>query len=160
MRLWLQMYKIFVNCHRCIKNHLIFNMKKLIFSFAFLIFLSCGSDSVVNNCFPGITLNETVNLSNPEFINIQVPGGSTITTLQGRRVIIIRRTTSEYKAFDLQCPEGGCSSEMTFDGLKLKCSCDNKEYNSLNGSPIDGNGCFALEYIVRKTSTTTLQISR
>ncbi|TYP97896.1 hypothetical protein C7447_10362 [Tenacibaculum adriaticum] len=122
--------------------------------------MNCGSETVVNNCFLGISINETINLSNPEFIDLQVPGSHATTVLQGRNIIIIRRTSSEYKVFDLQCPEGECSSPMTFDGLKLICSCDQKEYNSLNGSPIDGEGCFALEYNVLHTSSSTLQITR
>lgn len=125
----------------------------------FLMF-SCGNETVQNNCFRGVTLNETVNLNTPEFIDLQVPGSNTITRLGGRNIIIIRPTSSQYKVFDLQCPEMDCNTPMIFDGLKLKCSCNQKEYNSLNGSPINGKGCFALEYNVLQTSSSTLQITR
>lgn len=135
-------------------------MKKFIV-ILFSIFLFNCTDSLNNNsCFLGVVVNETVNLSNPQFINIQVPGGHTIANIGGRNLIIIRRSNSDFKAFDLQCPDGGCNTPMTFDGLKLICSCTNKEYNSLNGSPVNGEGCFALEYNVRLIGSGALQISR
>ncbi len=135
-------------------------MKKIILLLFFCALLSCSNNDDISNCFRGVTLNETINLSNPQFINIQVPGGHTTANIGGRNIIIIRRTNTSFKAYDLQCPEGGCNSPMTFDGLKLVCSCDDKEYNSLNGSPIDGEGCFALEYNVLQINSNALQISR
>ncbi|CAL2056992.1 hypothetical protein [Tenacibaculum sp. 190524A05c] len=135
-------------------------MKKILILFIGLLMFNCSDSTNINNCFFGITLNETINLSNPQFIDIQVPGGSTIVNLGGRRVLIIRRTSTAFKAYDMECPERDCNSFMTFDGLKMICPCTQKEYNSLNGSPIDGNGCFALEYNVQQISSTALQISR
>jgi len=134
-------------------------MKKLIVAFSFLLLFNCGDNTIVNDCFPNVSVSSTINLNLPEFNSLQVPLGSAITTISNRNVILIN-STSSYKAFDLQCPEGDCSSSMSFDGLKLICSCSDKEYNSLNGSPIDGEGCFALEYNVLETSGSTLQITR
>ncbi|WP_299673861.1 Rieske 2Fe-2S domain-containing protein [uncultured Tenacibaculum sp.] len=135
-------------------------MKKIIIILFAVLLYNCTDTDDNNNCFLGVVLNETINLSNPQFINIQVPGGHTIANIGGRNLIIIRNNTSSFKVFDLQCPERNCTSPMTFDGLKLICSCSGKEYNSLNGSPIDGEGCFALEYNVIQVSNTALQISR
>lgn len=134
-------------------------MKKIYQIIICLFLVSCGNDTPENNCFQNIRLSEIINLSNPEFINLEVPGGYATTNLAGRNIIIIRRSNTQFKAYDLQCPENDCSNAMTFDGLKLKCPCSQKEYNSLNGSPIDGNGCFALEYTVQQ-SGNTLIISR
>ncbi|CAM1343824.1 Rieske (2Fe-2S) protein [Tenacibaculum amylolyticum] len=134
-------------------------MKKFFLILVGVVFMGCSNNPVVSNCFLGISMNETINLSNPQFIDIQVPGGHTIARIGGRDVIIIRRTSSSFKVYDLQCPEKDCSNRMTFDGLKLICPCSQKEYNSLNGSPIDGNGCFALEYTVTQISSSALQIT-
>lgn len=142
-------------------------MKKIVFIITCLILLSCSDNVVQNNCFLGVTLNEPINLNNPEFNNLLVPGGSAVTSILNRQILIIRQGNTGYKAFDLACPDGGCNSSMTFDGLVLTCPCDNKRYSSLNGAPIDENGalindgsCFALEYNVVETSSTTLQITR
>ena len=133
-------------------------MKNIVLIFSFLLFINCTDTSITNECFESLSITGTINLSNPEFINLLVPSGFAITTLSGRNILLINNT-STYKAYDLECPENDCSSDMTFDGLKLICPCSEKEYNSLNGSPIDGDGCFALEYNVTQTSTSTLQIS-
>lgn len=135
-------------------------MKKIIVLLLTVLLYNCTDNNIQNNCFVNVSLNQTINLSNPEFINIQVPGGHTITNISGRRVVIIRRTSSAYKAFDLECPEKDCTTPMSFDGLKLICACSKKEYNSLNGSPINGEGCLALEYNVLLINSSTLQISR
>ncbi len=133
-------------------------MKKLLFLGVILLFFSCEDERITNNCFQGVRLNEVIYLNNPEFINLSVPSGSVVTNLQGRMVLIIRQRDT-YKAFDLQCPEKDCTTPMSYNGLKLICSCDKKEYNSLNGSPIDGKGCFALEYNTQ-INGNTLIISR
>ena len=66
--------------------------------------MNCGSETILNNCFTGIEVNEVINLSNPEFIDLQVPAGYTKTTVSGRSILVIRRD-SMYQAFDLQWPE-------------------------------------------------------
>ena len=136
-------------------------MKIFSLSLLFLLFISCGSDTVVNNCFQNFTFSDVIDLDNAEFVDLQVPGSDVIFSRAGRNILIIRRTTTNYKAFDLECPERNCSTPMTFDdGLKMECSCHNKEYNSLNGSPIDGEGCLAMEYIVTNIGNNALQITR
>lgn len=134
-------------------------MKKLFIFFSFSLFFNCGSDTIVNDCFPNVSVNRSVNLNLPEFNALQVPLGFAITSLGSRDILLINGTSS-YKAYDLECPERNCATSMDYDGLKLTCSCTGKEYNSLNGSPIDGEGCFALEYTVLETSSTSLQITR
>ena len=136
-------------------------MKNLALLFSFILLINCSDDPIENECFSNISISGTINLTNPEFIDLQVPGGHAITTLQTRNVLIINSSTSGFKAFDLECPEGDCNTPMTFEGFgsPIVC-CNGKEYNHLNGSPINGDGCFALEYNVNQTSSSTLQISR
>ncbi|MBA6155721.1 phosphoribosylaminoimidazole carboxylase [Tenacibaculum sp. S7007] len=143
-------------------------MKKVFLLIIILISFSCSDNTLVNNCFSNLSFDELVDLSNPEFNAILTPGNHVITNEGGRNILIIHRgTTPKYKAFDLQCPERNCNSPMTFDGLFLKCSCDDVRYNSLSGCPVNNEGqckndntCFALEYTVREISQTSLQITR
>ncbi len=103
-------------------------MKKILFLGVILLLFSCEDERVTNNCFQGIKLNEIVYLNNPEFINLGVPSGSVITTLQGRTVLILRQRDN-YKVFDLQCPEKDCGNPMSFNGLNAL------EYNTqINGN--------------------------
>ena len=134
-------------------------MKKILLIFSLVFLTNCAKEEITNECFNNINITGTIQLSNPEFIDLLVPSGYTTTRIAGRDILIINTTSSGYKAFDLQCPEGDCSSSMTFDGTFIKCSCDDKQYNYLQGGrPTDGEGCFALEYNVLE-GNGTLQIS-
>jgi len=135
-------------------------MKKVFLLLSILLLTNCNDIGFDNDCFRNVRISGTINLSLPAFINLQVPGGYTTTRIQTRNILIINTLTSGYKAFDLECPEKDCSSDMEYDGLFLTCPCSDKEYNSLNGSPQDGEGCFALEYNVLQSSNNTLQISK
>jgi len=159
MRFRLQMYKIFVNCHRLKQTLNRFNMRKAFFLLATVLFFGCTSNGIDNNCFPFISMNETVNLDLPQFIDLQVTGGYKITNLGNRDVVLIRRT-SNFQCFDLQCPEQNCNIRMNFDGLKLICTCNQHEYNSLNGSPLtEGLSCFAKEYRAENLNGSILKIT-
>ncbi len=139
----------------------------MVFLFMGLLLFNCSDNNSLNACFSEVIFNETINLSNPQFINIQVPGGYTVAKIARRNILLLRRDASTFKAFDLQCPEKDCLSPMDFDGLKLVCLCNSNEYSSLNGCPIDENGecirgdsCFALEYTVSQIRNSTIQIRR
>lgn len=132
-------------------------MKKTFLILCLILLTGCGKETIINDCFLGLKLNATIYLNNAEYNDLQVyPSYVIKNNLQGRNVLIIRQKENVYKAFDLQCPEKDCTTSMTFDGLKIICPCTKKEYNSLNGSPIDGQGCFALEYNVTQNGATLL----
>jgi hypothetical protein len=84
-------------------------MKKFLFLVSTILILGCTSNSVVNDCFPFITVNESVNLDLPQFIDLQVPGGWAYTGggLQG---LIIYNSGLQFKAFDRSCPGQNISS--------------------------------------------------
>ena len=146
-------------------------MKKIIYLFSFLITLSCSDNSFINDCFPGVIMNTSIDSSLPEFNtrnenllipenNLLVQGGKSENIIAGRNILILRVGSSGYRAFDLQCPEGSCNSPMSFDGVIIKCPCDGKEYNYLQGgAPKDGKGCAALQYIVTNIGGSILRIS-
>jgi nitrite reductase/ring-hydroxylating ferredoxin subunit len=136
-------------------------MKKIFYLFSLVITLSCSDNTTINDCFRGVNVNAIVDLTLPEFQGLLVPSGESQNTIQGRNIYIFRTGNSGYIAFDRQCPEATCNSLMTFDGIHIICSCDNKKYNYLSGgNPIDGEGCNALLYFVTKISSSQLRISR
>ncbi|CAM1352109.1 Rieske (2Fe-2S) protein [Tenacibaculum insulae] len=136
-------------------------MRKILYLFSFIILLSCSDNTPVNDCFRGIDMNTIIDLSLPEYQGLLIPSGTSENSIQGRNIFIFRTGNSGYKAFDQQCPEATCNSLMTFDGVHIKCPCDDKKYNYLaNGAPIDNEGCAALMYFVSKISSSQLRISR
>lgn len=135
-------------------------MKKLIVFLVFLIFCACTNAPFQNQCLPNILVDEIINLNLPEFIDLNVTNGSATTTLGNRRIVIINRG-STFKAFDLECPEQHCASPMSYDGLKLICTCNQEEYNPLSGgAPLtEGIECFAKEYFTQTINSNTIRIS-
>ena len=133
MRFRLQMYKIFVNCHRLKHIYKRFNMRKAFFLIATVFLLGCTSNNINNSCFPFISVNETVNLDLPQFIDLQVPGGWAYTT-GGQQGLIIYKATNPL--------------------------CDDSEFNILNGAPLtQGISCFANEYLVENLNGSILRIT-
>ncbi|MGB1042165.1 MAG: hypothetical protein ACPGU6_02130 [Tenacibaculum sp.] len=136
-------------------------MKKILSLFILTICLSCSDNTPVNNCFNNIEMNAIIDLSLPEFQGLLVPNGESKNTIQGRNVYIFRVGNTGFRAFDRQCPETICNSLMDYDGIHIKCLCDDKKYNHLaNGAPIDGEGCNALMYFVTQLNSSQLRISR
>ena len=85
------------------------------------------------------TVNETINLDLPQFIDLQVPGGWAYTSggLQG---LIIYNNGTQFKAFDRSCPGqtiSSCSQMIVDPNLRIVCPCDDSEYNILNGNKSD-----------------------
>lgn len=136
-------------------------MKKIIFVFSCILLLNCSSNTIVSECFKGIQVDEIINFQLPEYQNLLVDGGRVSSFIDGRNIQIIRNSSSNYLAFDLECPEQDCNSPMTFDSISITCPCSNKKYNYLQGgAPVDGNGCAALIYLVEPISSTSIRITR
>tara|TARA_B110000003_G_scaffold269426_1_gene300417 strand:- start:402 stop:824 length:423 start_codon:yes stop_codon:yes gene_type:complete len=138
-------------------------MKKTFFLVATVLLLSCTNKGILNNCFPFVTVNESINLDLPQFIDLQVPGGWAYTSggLQG--LIIYNLNGNEFKAFDRLCPGENistCSQMIVDDNLRLLCQCDGTEFNILNGAPLtEGVNCFANEYLVENLNGSLLRIT-
>ena len=138
-------------------------MKKFLFLVSTILILGCTSNGVENDCFPFITVNESVNLDLPQFIDLQVPGGWAYTSggLQG--LIIYNINGVQFKAFDRLCPRqtiSSCSQMIVDSNLRILCQCDDSEFNILNGAPLtEGTNCFANEYLVENLNGSLLRIT-
>lgn len=134
-------------------------MRNLIFFFGFLMILSCESDG--NNRFCDIINNQTINLSNPEFINLQVPGGWSYAN-GGSQGLIIYNFGSSFKAFSRECPNNDACTErlVVENNIKMVCPCNNSEYSILDGSPqTSGDTQSVCEFRVVEVSNTVLNIT-
>ncbi|WP_291969151.1 hypothetical protein [Lutibacter sp.] len=137
-------------------------MRKLFLLLPFIIFFSCEKN-VTNDILPNVSVNVTINIDLPQYIDLQTPTGWTEIT-GGIKGILIQNTgigNPPYKAYDRACPNNDCATPMVFDGsLKMKCPCDNSEYSIIDGSPqTSGNIHFAREYRVNVLNSSTLNIT-
>ncbi|MFY0602834.1 MAG: hypothetical protein JXQ93_02720 [Flavobacteriaceae bacterium] len=137
-------------------------MKKRYLLLLMITCLNCSDSGVVNNCFPNNFVDETISLDLPQFINLRVPGGWGYAN-GGLAGLVIFNQGNNFKAFDRRCPEqdqSSCASMIVENDIILKCTCDDNEYNYLNGSPLtSGATCFAREYRVQVISSTVIRIT-
>ncbi|AOW21575.1 hypothetical protein LPB138_13200 [Urechidicola croceus] len=123
-----------------------------------LTFISCESDG--NNQFCDIINNQTINLANPEFINLQVPAGWNYAN-GGPKGLILYNFGSSFKAFSRECPQLSCSNKMTVENdIKMVCPCDGAQFSILDGSPqTSGITNSVCEFRVIQVSGTVLNVT-
>ena len=131
-----------------------------------LIFLtfSCNTeDDEENNLLPEVPVDETIFLNNPEFINLQVVGGWAYSQGGISGIIIYHYSANSYVAFERSAPHLSpqvCSKMTVKNGIIMFCSCDDSEFNILNGAPLtDGVKYQARRYRVAIVGSNTLRIT-
>ena len=138
-------------------------MKKALLLLATILFFGCSQSRVNNDCFPFISVNETINLDLPQFIDLQVPGGWAYAPGGFQGLIIYNINGVQFRAYDRRCPGqniSSCSQMIVDSNLRILCQCDDSEYNILNGQPLtDGVDCFAQEYLVENLNGSILRIT-
>ena len=137
-------------------------IKKTVFLLLTILFLSCTESGNNNSCFPFVSVNETINLELPQYIDLNIPGGWAYAPggLQG--LIVYNLNGVQFKAYDRLCPGeniSSCSQMIVDTNLRMLCQCDNSEYNILNGAPLSGGDCFANEYLVDNLNGSVLRIT-
>ena len=133
--------------------------KKIFLGLLLLVFFGCESTDDNRRC--DIINNQTINLANPQFIDLQVPGGWAYAngSVKG---LVIYNFGNNFKAFSRECPaDKTCTEAMTMlNDIKLVCSCDDSEYSILDGSPqTPGFNMSVCEFQVYKTSGSILNIT-
>jgi nitrite reductase/ring-hydroxylating ferredoxin subunit len=132
------------------------------FLLIFFWFAACESDDQ-NNLLPYVMVNETINLSNPEFINLQVPGGWAYANGGIKGIILYNINGNSFKAYERSCPHlapSACTRMTVEQSFKMKCPCDQSEFNILNGAPLTTNINYVTrEYKATLINTNTLKIT-
>lgn len=116
---------------------------KRIFSELFIVLfcLSCEKDTNQTNTnpyLPNYSFDITLNMSFPQYANLQYPSNAVYVNAAGvgvRGVIVFNAGSGNYVAFDAACPNqplADCST-MTINGINAKCPCDNAEYSLFTG---------------------------
>lgn len=108
-------------------------MRKILILLAFMPFLfACdgGSINYKNPNIPNYPVNLSLNLSLPQYSNLQFPSNHIIDYSQGARGIVVFNTGSGFNAFDLACPNQAftsCSAPLSINGIEAKCNCNSAE---------------------------------
>lgn len=110
------------------------------FIFLFSLLIACESTGPEDQ-IPAAIVNETINLTNQQYQNLQFVGGHTSISGGVRGIIIYRATTDEYRAFERNCsfePLNTCAQvEVEGSGLFMIDTCCTSTFN-FDGFPTGG----------------------
>lgn len=133
-------------------------IRTLFFLILLISFSSCTPDDEItkNPFLPELSFTLLLNLSLPEFNNLNFPGNSYVTYNNGiNGIVIYNINNSQYAAFELSDPNHSLRecSRLTVRGIIASCSCeDGNSYNILTGEISTGTGQYSLKpYRVRKS---------
>jgi len=140
--------------------------KTTLSTFAFIMLAallqSCNKDDGPLNNNPNLAnigVNLTLDLNLPQYNQLNFPGNSFVTGLQGiKGIVIYNIDNSQYTAHELTDPNhppNDCSTAQ-IDGLTATCSCgDGNMYNIVTGQQTAGEGQYPLRayQIVREGSS-------
>lgn len=133
--------------------------------FACLVFISlcaCTQDDDIrynNPYLPDESFRLILNLSLPEYNNLNFPGNSYSTYNYGiNGVVVYNINNTQYTAFELSDPNHplrNCSL-LSVEGIIARCGCeDGNSYNILTGEISSGTGQYPLKpYRIRKSGNT------
>jgi len=105
------------------------------------LFMFSGCKNNRTPLIPNVPVNIVLNLGNPLYTNLNVPGGFVIIPDEGSRgMIVVRVDLENIAAFDLHCTfdvQDPCGKALPDqNGLKISCACCNSEWNLLSGEVI------------------------
>lgn len=138
-------------------------MKKVFVLLMFISLFGCNSENENNDVLPFVNVNTSIDLSLPEYINLQVPGGWAYTQGGINGIIVYNLNGTQFKAYERACPHiqpSQCTQMIVLNNVKMVCQCDNSEFNILNGAPLtEGITNFAREYLVTNLDGNVLRIT-
>ncbi len=126
--------------------------------------INCVDNKQNNDVLPYVSVNETIDLNLPAYINLNIPGGTAYASGGLKGLIIYNINGTQFKAFERAAPHlpisSSCSQMVVQNSIKMVCPCDDSEFNILNGQPLtDGIDEFAREYLVTNLNGTILRIT-
>ena len=119
-------------------------MKKIILFTALLIL---GCENEVDN-FPQVDVNLNLYINNPEFFNIETPGGWIYLNGGVAGILLYRKNLDEFIAYDRAStydPVADCAITVDSDNIILKDPCSESEFLITDGSVIQGPASQALK---------------
>jgi len=139
-------------------------MKKFLFVIiTILTFSNCTNNSQNNDILPFVPVNESINLSLPSYIDLTVPGGWAYSSGGISGIIVYNINGTQFKAFERSAPHipsSSCSQMVVENSIRMKCPCDDSEFNILNGAPLtDGVSYSAREYLVTNLNGSVIRIT-
>lgn len=116
-------------------------MKKLVPLLALFSLFSCSSDNVryKNPYLPSYSFSIDINLGLPTYNGLTIPMNPVYVnngTSGVRGLIVMRVSSTDYRAWEASCPNHAPSScsTMQIEGLTAVCSCEENTYSLFDGT--------------------------
>lgn len=138
-------------------------MKKYLILFVIPLFFGCDKENFSNNnpYLPSYSFSLNINLSLPQYSNLQFPSNAVYINngTAGVRGIFVFNTGSGYVAFDAACPNQALSScsTMTLSGINAICPCDDAIYSLFTGQAA-GKEYRMKQYRVEQLNASSLKV--
>ncbi|MDX5584236.1 MAG: Rieske 2Fe-2S domain-containing protein [Aureibaculum sp.] len=133
-------------------------MKKIFVIILFFGFISCSNTDDGNPFLPNVPVSETVRLSNPSSLDLQVPSGYISITGGISGIFVYNLNNTTFYAFDRACPHvapQNCAPMVVNDGINMECPCDGAKFAMpIGGQPQSGTQYAARQYQVIKNGDT------
>ena len=119
-------------------------MKKIIL---LVVLLHLGCENEVYD-FPQVDVNLNLYINNPEFFNIEAPGGWIYLNGGVAGILLYRKNLDEFIAYDRAStynPVADCGITVDLDNIILKDPCSDSQFLITDGSVIQGPASQALK---------------
>lgn len=137
-------------------------MKKLTFiilSFSLLL-AACKKDQ--ESTVPNTAVDITIYTTNPSFINLNAVGGWVYVTGGVRGILIYRKSTSEFMAYDRNCtydPTATCATVVVdASNILVKDTCCHSSFSIYDGSVTQGPATLPLKAYATSFDGSVLHI--
>lgn len=124
-------------------------MKSVITSLVILIVFATTGCKKENNRANYPPVNQYLNITLVQYNSLAVPGGWTYANGGLKGIIVYRKSSTEFIAFDRNCTYNEANScgkaEVESDNVTISCACDGSTYNIFDGSVTTGPASFALK---------------
>ncbi len=117
---------------------------QVLFPFLVLISIflySCDKDE--KGKIPEVDVDIYININKPSYSDLQTTGGWVYVTGGSKGIIVYRRSSNEFMAYDRHCtyrPEKNCGrAQVDSSDIKIHCRpCSGSEYSIMDGSVVKG----------------------
>lgn len=114
-----------------------FAMKKHLLILLLLpLLFGCDSGNFNNKnpYIPNYSFSVAINMSLPQYSNLQFPSNAVFVSAQGINIIVFN-TGSGFNAYDATCPNQSITScsTMVISGINARCNCDSALYSLFTG---------------------------
>ena len=136
-------------------------IKRISLILCIFLFNSCEKqDENINPFIPDVSFEKTINLSLPNYDNLNYNGGSYFLQNVGVKGVILFNLNNSILAWEASCPNekpSNCST-MEIQGLQVECKCNSNLYSLANGQPLKINNSYPMVAYFTQKSGNSLRI--